>query len=203
MIVPMTMLIWVMPPASAPGRKSRASRRHPRPDHPEIEPRSPRRPDNDAELDEAADESRPGEDEPGAFGFRVSGGEHQHQGDDEDDVEKRRRERRRGKIAARVERTGKQRHQRGQHQIGKRDPREHDREVELGGVVRESRRQRIHQQRHCDFGERDQHQQDRQQGAQRLGAEPSRRFDPAFFERAPEQRYESRVERTLGEQPPE
>ncbi len=103
-------------------------------------------------------------------------------------------------LPERVEHARHQRDERHAQQIGHRDARQQHGEVELLRRLAEARRQAVHQERHGDFGDDDDHQEDEHQAGQRLLGELARHLPPFALEALGEQRHEGGVEGAFAEQ---
>ena len=156
-MVPTTMLIWVMPPATTLGPASAVRRLTPAVQRGQIE----RQADagagagvgEEGELQDAADGDRGGEQHAGARRADLAGEPEEDQGGDQHDVEQRLREGGGGEAVEPVQRAGEQRGERDQEEIGEGDPAEHGGEVELLRVAGEAGRQHEGQPGHADLGE--------------------------------------------------
>ena len=114
-------------------------------------------------------------------------------------VEKDRRRRGAGEAVHDVEHAAIERHQRDQQQIGKRDPRQRDREFAANRIVGKPRRQYGDHLRHEQPSQRQQNQlRQEQQGEDAIGEQPGRGF-AALAAHMRVGRHERRIESAFGE----
>ena len=141
-MVPTTMLIWTMPPAITLGPARRVRRRTP---GVQRGRRGRQRyagavagEEEEGELDDAADGHRSREEHAGAHGADVAAGVDEDERRDQERVEEGLREGRRDEAAEAVERAGQEGDDRDQEEVGKGDPAQQHRQVELRRDRRQS-----------------------------------------------------------------
>ena len=159
--------------------------------------------EEEGELDDAADGHRSSEKHAGAHGADVAAGVDEDERGDQERVEEGRREGRRDEAAEAVERAGEQGDDRDQEQIGKGDPAQQHRQVELRGIGGKAGREREGEPDHRQLGEDGEDEQRRGEPGHRLLGEFPRRLLALALMELGEQRHEGGGEGALGEQSPE